>query len=110
MESYEHVIGTFVSCETIFVDYGWPTLGVNFGMEEDKIVVVVILLAQELFELGRIVHFLNDFIVDGLGWSLVVLIVDIVVLDGGRISAKSVDSEKVMDDVILLEIDHVSRL
>jgi len=56
------------------------------------------------------VHFLNHFIVNGLGWSLVRLIVDIVALDGGGIATEGIDSEKVMHDVILLEIGHVSRL
>lgn len=65
--------------------------------------MVVFLLAQELFERGPVVHFLNNLIVNGLGWSLVGLIVDIVALDGGGITTESIDSEKVMRDVILLE-------
>jgi len=56
------------------------------------------------------VHFLNDFIASGSGWSLVGLIVDIVALDRGGIAAEGIETEKVMYDVILLEIDHVSRL
>ena len=109
-ESQEHVFGAIVSCEAVFVDYGWPAFGVNFGLEEDEVVVVVLLLAQEIFELGWVVHFLNHFIVNGLGWSLVRLIVDIVALDGGGIATEGIESEKVMHDVILLEIGHVSRL
>jgi len=109
-ESHEHVFSSLVARETVFIDYGWPALGVDFGLKEDEVVTVVLFLTQELFELDRVVHILNNFIVNWLRWSLVGLIVVIVGLDGGWIAAEGIESEKVMYNVILLEISHVFRL
>lgn len=100
-EAREQVVGALVAREEVLVQHPGHALGLDFGCEVDQVVSVLRVVAEEFVEAGRGLQCVDDLLVGREGHSLRV---DLLIIGGLHLvrgGSKGVESEDVVEQVIL---------